>query len=177
MSQLAIMVDLERCIGCRSCEISCKLENGAEKARNKIIRLDPREGSRLSFMFMPCMHCETPACSQACPTGAIFKRAEDGVVLIDEGKCIGCRYCSWACPYGAMGFDAERMVADKCTYCAHRLARGETPSCVSKCPGHALSFGKVDALSAQAKSEGRQILDTNAGRTNPSTFYLARLGK
>jgi Fe-S-cluster-containing dehydrogenase component len=125
-------------------------------------------------MFMPCMHCEKPACLEVCPTGAISKRPEDGVVLINEGKCIGCRYCSWACPYGAVGFDAERRVADKCTYCEHRLARGEMPACVSKCPGHALSFGKSDALSAAAKSEGRRVLNINAAGTKPSTFYLAR---
>lgn len=173
MSQFAIMVDLERCIGCRSCEISCKTENGANKVRNKVIRIDPQAGSRLTFMSMPCMHCETPACKQACPTGAIFKRPQDGVVLIDEAKCIGCRYCSFACPYGAMNFDAERKVADKCTYCAHRLDRGEIPACVSKCPGHALSFGKAESLAAQASVQGRSVINIDAG-THPSTFFLAR---
>lgn len=173
MSQHAIMVDMERCIGCRSCETSCKLENGATKVRNRVVRIDPRAGSRLSFMSMPCMHCEKPACLQACPTGAIFKRAEDGVVLIDESKCIGCRYCSWACPYGSMGFDAERRVADKCTYCAHRLVRGEQPACVSKCPGHALTFGKLDLLSAQMHAQGRHKVKIDAG-TNPSTLFLMR---
>jgi Fe-S-cluster-containing dehydrogenase component len=173
MSQFAIMVDLERCIGCRSCEISCKVENGANKYRNKVVRIDPQGGGRLTFMSMPCMHCEKPACRQACPTGAIFKRPADGVVLIDESKCIGCRYCAFACPYGAMNFDAERQVADKCTYCAHRLDRGELPACVSKCPGHALSFGKAETLGAQARSQGRGILNIDAG-TNPSTFFLAR---
>lgn len=175
MSQFAIMVDMERCIGCRSCEISCKLENGANKARNKVVQLDPHAGVKLSYMSMPCMHCEKPACQQACPTGAIYKRPEDGIVLIDAGKCIGCRYCAWACPYGAMGFDAERMVADKCTYCEHRLARGESTACVTKCPGHALSFGKVEELTARAKAEGRRILDIDNFGTRPSTFFLARL--
>lgn len=176
MSQYAIMVDIERCIGCRSCEISCKFENGAHKTRTKVMQLDPSGGGKLSFMSIPCMHCEKPACKQACPTGAIFKRADDGLVLIDESKCIGCRFCAWACPYGAMGFDAERNVADKCTYCEHRLARGEAPACVTKCVGHALSFGKVETLSAKARAEGRRSLDIDAG-TRPSTFYLARLGK
>ncbi|MHB1123002.1 MAG: 4Fe-4S dicluster domain-containing protein [Ramlibacter sp.] len=175
MRQLAMMVDLERCLGCRSCEISCQIENGATRRRNKVVCLEPREGSRLTFMSMPCMHCEKPACRQACPTGAISKREKDGVVLINQSKCIGCRFCSWACPYGAMGFDEERMVADKCTYCAHRLDRGEAPACVSKCPGHALSFGKSEDLRIQAKSQGRALMDIDAG-TNPSTFYLARPG-
>jgi Fe-S-cluster-containing dehydrogenase component len=173
MRQLAIMVDLERCLGCRSCEISCKIENGATRRRNKVVRIEPHEGSRLTFMSMPCMHCEKPACRQACPTGAISKREKDGVVLINQSKCIGCRFCAWACPYGAMGFDEERMVADKCTYCAHRLDRGETPACVSKCPGHALSFGNSPDLRTRAKSQGREVMNIDAG-TNPSTFYLAR---
>ena len=72
-----------------------------------------------------------------------------------------------------MGFDEERNVADKCTYCAHRLTRGEQPACVTKCPGHALSFGKVEVLGAQARSQGRSMLNIDAG-TKPSTFFLAR---
>jgi Fe-S-cluster-containing dehydrogenase component len=177
MSQYAIMVDLERCIGCKSCETSCKLENGIGEGRyrTKVIWTAPQGDRRLGFMSMPCMHCENPACQKSCPTGAIAKRHEDGVVLMDKGKCIGCRYCVWACPYGAMNFDAEKMVADKCTYCAHRLAQGEQPACVSKCPGYALSFGKKDELMSKAKAEGRKQRGINAGKANPSTFYLERL--
>jgi Fe-S-cluster-containing dehydrogenase component len=74
-----------------------------------------------------------------------------------------------------MGFDDDKMVADKCTYCAHRLACGEKPACVSKCPGHALSFGEKSELMATASSEGRGKRNMNAGKTNPSTFYLERL--
>ncbi|TAN45141.1 MAG: 4Fe-4S dicluster domain-containing protein [Nitrospirae bacterium] len=177
MSQYAIMVDLERCIGCKSCEASCKLENGVPEGRyrTKVIWINPRNDKRLSFMSMPCMHCENPACRASCPAGAIYKRPEDGLVLIDKNKCIGCRYCSWACPYGAMGFDAEKMVADKCTYCAHRLARGEQPACVAKCPGHALHFGRKGELLAKASFEKRKQRDVNIGKAGPSTFYLERL--
>ncbi|MEW6410045.1 MAG: 4Fe-4S dicluster domain-containing protein [Nitrospirota bacterium] len=177
MSQYAIMVDLERCTGCKSCETACKLENGIPEGRyrTKVIWIDPAKGRRLSFMKMPCMHCEKPPCQASCPTGAISKRHEDGIVLMDKEKCIGCRYCIWACPYGAMSFDADRMVADKCTYCAHRLYRGEKPACVIKCPGYALSFGKKDELKAKALSEGRKERNINVGNTNPATFYFERL--
>ncbi|MCL5238316.1 MAG: 4Fe-4S dicluster domain-containing protein [Nitrospirae bacterium] len=177
MSQYAIMIDLERCIGCKSCEAACKLENGIPMGsyRTRVMWVNPQGNMRLSFMAMPCMHCESPACKMSCPVGAIYKRQEDGVVLIDKGRCIGCRYCTFACPYGAMGFDAGRMVADKCTYCAHRLARGEKPACVSKCPGYALSFGTKDELVAKASSEGRKRRNINVGIVNPSTFYLERL--
>ncbi|MBZ0155332.1 MAG: 4Fe-4S dicluster domain-containing protein [Alphaproteobacteria bacterium] len=179
MSQYTMMVDLERCIGCKSCEAACKLENGIPmgRYRTKVIWVAPQKGSRLYFVSMPCMHCAKPACKASCPVGAISKRQEDGVVLIDKERCIGCRYCAWACPYGAMGFDEDRMVADKCTYCAHRLARGEQPSCVTKCPGRALTFGRAEELFAKARSEGRWCKDIDTFGTGPSTSYLERLKK
>lgn len=177
MSQYAIMVDLERCIGCKSCEAACKIENGVSEGRyrTRVVWVNPQGANKLYFVSMPCMHCEKPACKTSCPVGAISKRTEDGIVLIDKGKCIGCRYCEWACPYGAINFDADKMVADKCTYCAHRLARGEQPACVSKCPGYALSFGKKNELVAKAHAEGRKRRNINVGSVNPSTFYLERL--
>lgn len=176
MSQYTIMVDLERCIGCKSCETACKLENGIPmgRYRTRVLWMDPEPGGRLYFVPMPCMHCGKPACLASCPTGAISKRPDDGVVLIDKGKCIGCRYCAWACPYGAMGFDEAKMVADKCTYCAHRLARGEPPACVSKCPGRALSFGRADELLGQARSQGRRGRLLTGEGTRPSTVYVER---
>ena len=179
MSQYTIMVDLERCIGCKSCESACKLENGipAGRYRTRVHWVNPRPGGRLSFVPTPCMHCGTPACQAACPTGAISKRPLDGLVLIEKSRCIGCRDCAWACPYGAMGFDEARMVADKCTYCAHRLARGEQPACVSKCPGHALRFGKTDELLAAAQAERRWARTLTSGGTQPSTVYLERLAR
>jgi Fe-S-cluster-containing dehydrogenase component len=177
MSQYTIMVDLERCIGCKSCEAACKLENGVPmgRYRTKVMWVNPQGGNKLYFVSMPCMHCANPACKESCPVGAITKRPGDGIVLLDKERCIGCRYCSWACPYGAMGFDENNMVADKCTYCAHRLAREEQPACVTKCPGHALSFGRKDELLARASSEGRKQRDINIGKAGPSTFYLERL--
>ncbi len=177
MSQYSIMVDTERCIGCKSCETACKLENGIPAGRYRIKNLwiNPQGGKRLDFMTMPCMHCEKPACAASCPVKAISKRKEDGIVLIDKKKCNGCQYCVHACPYGAINFDAEKKVADKCTYCLHRLQRGEEPACVSKCSGHALSLGKKDDLIAKAKSGGRKTRDINKFGINPSTFYLERV--
>ena len=68
-----------------------------------------------------CLHCEDPPCVPVCPTGASYKRAEDGIVLVDYDKCIGCKYCSWACPYGAREIDDERKVMTKCTLCVDRI--------------------------------------------------------
>jgi Fe-S-cluster-containing dehydrogenase component len=181
MAQLAITVDLERCIGCKSCEAACKLENRVPKGqfRSKVIWVPPKNGNRLYFMFMPCMQCEKPACIASCPTKpkAIYKREKDGIVLIDRDRCIGCKYCLRACPYGAIDFDEVTNKADKCTYCAHRVDRGELPACVSKCPGFALDFGDKDELISKARAGGRVIMDIDLWGLNPSTTYLARLRK
>ncbi len=175
--QYAIMVDTERCIGCRSCETACKQENGVSEGRYriKVLWLSPKGDRRLHFITMPCMHCGQPACAASCPVKAIAKRKEDGIVLIDKKKCIGCRYCVHACPYGAINFDEEKRVADKCTYCIHRLQRNELPACVSKCPGYVLNIGMKDKLAKQAMTEGRRIADTDKFELKPSTFFLERL--
>ena len=96
-----------------------------------------------------CLHCETPACVTVCPTGASYKRAEDGIVLVDEDKCIGCKLCSWACPYGAREYSPVEGVMKKCTLCVDRiynenLSEAERePACVQVCPTKARHFGDL----------------------------------
>ncbi|HJR73982.1 MAG TPA: 4Fe-4S dicluster domain-containing protein [Luteimonas sp.] len=96
-----------------------------------------------------CLHCETPACVTVCPTGASYKRAEDGIVLVDEDKCIGCKLCSWACPYGAREYSAVEGVMKKCTLCVDRIYNTNLdeserqPACVQACPTKARHFGDL----------------------------------
>jgi len=96
-----------------------------------------------------CLHCETPACVTVCPTGASYKRAEDGIVLVDEGKCIGCKLCSWACPYGAREYSEVEGVMKKCTLCVDRIYNQNLPeperepACVQACPTRARHFGDL----------------------------------
>ncbi len=105
-----------------------------------------------------CLNCETPACVTVCPTGASYKRAEDGIVLVDEDKCIGCKLCSWACPYGAREYSEVEGVMKKCTLCVDRIYN-ETipeaqrqPACVQACPTRARHFGDLgDGESAVSK--------------------------
>ncbi|WP_277928919.1 4Fe-4S dicluster domain-containing protein [Luteimonas aquatica] len=96
-----------------------------------------------------CLHCEQPACVTVCPTGASYKRAEDGIVLVDEDKCIGCKLCSWACPYGAREYSAVEGVMKKCTLCVDRIYNEHLdeaerqPACVQACPTRARHFGDL----------------------------------
>jgi Fe-S-cluster-containing dehydrogenase component len=96
-----------------------------------------------------CLHCETPACVTVCPTGASYKRASDGIVLVDESRCIGCKLCAWACPYGAREYSAERGVMQKCTLCVDRIYNqtldpaDRQPACVLACPTRARHFGDL----------------------------------
>jgi Fe-S-cluster-containing dehydrogenase component len=124
--KLGLVIDLDTCVGCHACATNCKewntggifraahrrqLPMGPNVARGLVqprsqLRGHTTEGRRAHRTFSPlCLHCAEPACVTVCPTGASYKRAEDGIVLIDEDKCIGCKLCAWACPYGAREFD------------------------------------------------------------------------
>ena len=126
--------------------------------------------------FVPklCNHCTHPSCVQVCPTGATF-RTEDGVVLVDETYCIGCRYCVQACPYGARFFNEEKHVADKCTWCYHRITKGLQPACVEVCPVGARIFGdqkdKQSPISLFIRNNRVQVLKAEMGNA-PNVYYV-----
>jgi Fe-S-cluster-containing dehydrogenase component len=113
-----------------------------------LAQLDAQPAMTLHFP-RSCLHCETPACVTVCPTGASYKRAEDGIVLVDESKCIGCKLCSWACPYGAREYSAVEGVMKKCTLCVDRIYNEQLeeaerqPACVQACPTRARHFGDL----------------------------------
>jgi anaerobic dimethyl sulfoxide reductase subunit B (iron-sulfur subunit) len=100
------------------------------------------------YLSIACNHCQNPICQQVCPTGAISQRP-DGIVLIDERRCIGCQYCSWACPYGALQYDPVCGKMSKCTFCADEIDSGRPPACVAACPMRALDYGERTDLEAR----------------------------
>ncbi len=177
--RLALMIDLERCTGCKSCEVACKQEHrlGPLEYRNKVVWLSDEAAPGLAFLTLTCQHCERPACVRACPVNpkAIEKDPVTGVVSVVEDRCTGCGECVIACPYSAMGYDASGHHAVKCDLCSERRARGETTACASVCPTRAISFGRRDALLDQAAVEGRTPRDNDAFLLGPSTITLERL--
>jgi Fe-S-cluster-containing dehydrogenase component len=146
--QMTLVIDLDRCIGCCACEVACKQENDVdlEVNWNKVLNVGPiGTFPEVEQYFLPavCQQCEKPACVQVCPTGASYKRAEDGIVLINKEICIGCRYCMMACPYGVRNFNQQKKVVEKCTLCIQLQAIDEKPACVKNCPGGARIFGDI----------------------------------
>ena len=128
---------------------------------------------RTFFVPKLCNHCANPPCVQVCPVGATFI-TEDGVVLVDEEYCIGCRYCIQACPYGARYMKPDELVAGKCTFCYHRLVKGKVPACVEVCPTQARVFGELEGratpLARFMRFNDLQVLKPHLN-TKPKAYY------
>ena len=179
------VVDTKKCIGCGRCVLACKKENHVPEDKEVFrtwveryvendkgeVNIDSPNGG-LEFpplgetdtkqFFVPklCNQCHNPPCVQVCPVGATYKTG-DGVVLIDKKRCVGCRYCIQACPYGARFLHPETNVADKCNWCYHRIQKGMRPACVTVCPAGARKFGNVK----DPDSEVAKIIEQERVRT------------
>lgn len=172
------VMEPDRCINCEACMISCSVENEVPLGmhRNWINKIERGVFPDLSSVFLPenCHHCANPPCERVCPTGATYRR-DDGLVLIDYDKCIGCKYCMMACPYDARYVNEEKAAVDKCTFCVHRLDAGLPPACVETCVGNARHFGDIN----DPNSEVSKLLATHdtyrlyeeAG-SEPAIYYI-----
>jgi Fe-S-cluster-containing dehydrogenase component len=166
--RLGLVIDLDTCVGCHACAVNCKEWNSggyhAPLTDERPYAANPEgvwfnrihtfealddQGSRTVHFPKSCLHCEEAPCVTVCPTGASYKRGEDGIVLVDENLCIGCKLCSWACPYGAREYDAAVGVMKKCTLCIDRIYNeslppsDRVPACVATCPASARHFGDL----------------------------------
>ena len=157
VKEYALIVNTKDCVGCSACEVACKQEHNLSVDSRWIeVHSDsPREIEgklQLRYMVTHCMHCSRPPCMDVCPVDAISKR-QDGIVLIDEKQCNGCKDCIGACPLGVMQFDGERGVAQKCDLCVDRLDSGLQPVCVAACPSHCIYIGDTQEITKRLGKE------------------------
>jgi Fe-S-cluster-containing dehydrogenase component len=200
MARYGMLIDLRRCVGCFACVMACKAEHATPKGVtwNRVIIEEKGEypEARMTFKPVLCNHCSNPPCLNVCPTGATSKRA-DGIVTVNQKKCIGCQYCVVACPYQARSFNKKsegyfpkygltlfeqqgykqhvKGTPGKCVFCYERVDRGLNPACTVSCPGRARIFGDLDNPQSEISTilkgtEAVQLLK-NQG-TGPAVYYI-----
>lgn len=164
MSQFFIETNQDRCIACKACEVHCQAKNSLPRnvKFGQLISAGPllKKGMpKVLSLFMPCFHCEIPWCVSACPTGAMTKRSQDGIIFVQTELCVGCKACILACPWKVPQWDQSLGRVFKCDFCKDRLDQGLEPACVTGCTAHALKFKRPYASSLDAREAyGRGIL-------------------
>lgn len=171
MGQKGFYLDMTTCIGCKTCQIACADKNNLE-AGILFRKVYEAEGGSYpkpwAYAFsISCNHCAKPKCVENCPTGALSKR-EDGIVTHDKATCIGCRLCTWSCPYGAPKYIEKAGKVGKCDFCADLLAKGENPACVDACLMRTLQYGEIDELRKQHGDLADLKMLPDSGTTKPS---------
>jgi Fe-S-cluster-containing dehydrogenase component len=199
--KLGLVIDLDTCVGCQACVTACKAWNTQSPGTaplsdqapsgdpsgtflNRVHSYDvqPEQGlAQIVHFPRSCLHCDDAPCVTVCPTGASYKRAEDGIVLVNEADCMGCGLCAWACPYGAREVDEAAGIMKKCTLCVDRIDNrslpeiDREPACVRTCPTGARHFGDLadpdSAVSRLVADRGGVDLMPEQG-TRPVNKYL-----
>ncbi len=183
MPNYAMVIDQRRCVGCMACIAACKAENEVPPAhfRTRIIERVEGKFPKLSMEHRSelCMHCDNPPCVYNCPTRASYKDGKTGMVLLNEKRCVGCKACIAACPYDARYTDPKTGVVDKCTFCSHRVEKGQLPACATTCVGRSRIFGDLDDPNSEVRrllaEHPSEVLLKSAG-TKPRVFYIRQYG-
>lgn len=174
--QLAFYFEQRHCVGCDTCQIACKDKNDLAVGQlfRKVYEVSggsfrKRDGAVFPEVYafwvsISCNHCIRPKCIESCPTGALQKRTQDGIVYIDQDRCIGCRRCLGSCPYGSPQYNPVTRKVGKCDFCRDLLAQNKPPACVSSCPVRALDYGPLDGLRKKfgsvSETKGLPLADT-----------------
>jgi tetrathionate reductase subunit B len=178
--QYGMLIDARRCYGVHACSVACKAEYNVPLGytRSWVEFIEKGTYPDVSRSFLPrlCNQCSKPNCVTVCPTGATWKREEDGIVVVDPDLCIGCKYCIQACPYDQRFLNPDTGAADKCDFCVHRVSQGLEPACVEACPSRARIFGDLNdpdsEISRTIASHPVTVLRPEKG-TQPNVFYIA----
>jgi len=190
MVRYGILMNVQSCLGCRTCMVSCKNQWGipggptSTYQGRESYRIWPADLEQGKFPYvirnetiMRCMQCQNPPCVDACPVAGALTQRPDGIVVVDPTKCSGCLYCVPACPYGAMYYRPDTNSADKCDLCAPLLDTGQSvPTCVAACLGEVMVFGDLSdpnsTISQMVKSSNATQLRPEQS-TNPAVYFTA----
>ena len=179
MSRYAMLIDLDRCVGCQACTVACKSEWAVPLggARTRVRSAGTRgeyPKFESSFYASQCNHCDCPSCIPACPTGATYQDSS-GTVRVNRELCIGCGSCVAACPYDARYIDSVAGKVDKCDFCATRVEKGLQPACVLTCPAKAKSFGDLEDSSGGIYNAvyhaGARRIESDDVAIGPNVYY------
>lgn len=177
---LAMLIDLRRCNGCKACVTSCGVENGnrPDEHRTQVFQAVAEQDGKQYAINLPllCNNCEEPSCVKVCPTGATFKREQDGIIVVDATSCINCRFCAMTCPYDGSRFtNSDTGTIDKCNFCIQRTSQQLLPACVESCPGAARIFGDLsdpDSVISQLLAKHNALVIQSEKNTRPNVFYM-----
>ena len=174
-----MVIDTRSCIGCHSCTVACRTHNEltSDMIYNPVTTVGPKgtyPNLHVTHIALLCMHCQEPSCVKGCPTGASQQR-DDGIVIAEEEKCVSCKVCVMACPYGARVCNHEKGIVQKCDFCLDRTEQGKKPRCVQTCHQKARTFGDMSDPNSEVSEligkENAQQLHSELG-TDPCVFYI-----
>lgn len=178
MGQLGFYINMMQCTGCKVCEISCKDKNNLEVGAS-FREVKPFEGGKFPNVWsyslsLACNHCEDAKCIKDCPTKTIYKRKEDGLVLLDKNKCIGCKKCISLCPYDHPKYIKNEGKCGKCDGCSDLVDKGQNPTCIDSCPMRAIEFGNIEELRKKHGELSDLKVLVNSRITHPSITINAK---
>lgn len=181
--QIGFYFDQTRCTGCYTCTVACKDWHDIPAGPASWIRVSTIERGKfpnvfVAFFAQPCYHCVQPACVEVCPVDAVIKRAEDGIVIVDQDKCLGkdsCATCKEACPWEVPQFRADNAKMEKCDFCLERWAEGKNPICVDSCPMYALDAGPMEEMKAKYGGATQAAGFTWSEKCQPSVVFKPKL--
>jgi len=170
------MVNIEKCLACKSCEIACAVVHSKSGVLEEAVAESPRpqrmvtvEAAGEFAVPLQCRHCEDAPCISVCPTAAIHREEVDGPVLIEQDKCIGCKYCLVVCPFGVIELSRDGKAMVKCDLCYERAKTGQIPACVEACPTKALKFGSEKDLAAGKRQRAAQDIVSSTQKNKQET--------
>jgi len=181
----AMVIVQNNCIGCRACEKACKgawdISEESGHFRTRVLYGAQAQSNNTKMTWLPvlCNQCDNAPCVKVCPTKASYKRPEDGIILVDAAKCIGCKTCIVACPYDARYYSEEKHTVDKCTFCLPKVQQGQLPACVERCPMQVRFFGDLldphsNVSKILKKAVSYHVLKPEAG-TKSNVFYTQEI--